>query len=110
MNSAALASSSWFCVLALVAVLGDAFLPFLPSGTLVILAVLKTSQIQGAPILLAAAVALASFLGDVLLLSLARRGARSSGAASMAGPNWPPTSGRSSSHWTAGPVGPPPPW
>ncbi|WP_051966019.1 DedA family protein [Kitasatospora mediocidica] len=75
MNSASLVSSSWFCVLALVAVLGDAFLPFLPSGTLVILAVLKTSRIDGAPLLLAAAVAVASFLGDVLLLTLARRGA-----------------------------------
>ncbi|GAA1249775.1 DedA family protein [Kitasatospora nipponensis] len=80
MGSAALASatlvtSSWFCVLAVLAVLGDAFLPFLPSGTLVILAVLKTSQISGAPLFLAAAVAIASFLGDVLLLALARRGA-----------------------------------
>ncbi|MDH6135183.1 membrane protein DedA with SNARE-associated domain [Kitasatospora sp. MAA4] len=75
MNSAQLVSSSWFCVLALVAVLGDAFLPFLPSGTLVILAVLKTSRIDGAPVLLAGAVAVASFLGDVLLLTMARRGA-----------------------------------
>ncbi|WP_063774853.1 DedA family protein [Kitasatospora azatica] len=75
MGSAALVTSSWFCVLAVLAVLGDAFLPFLPSGTLVILAVLKTSSVTGAPIVLAIAVALASFLGDVLLLTLARRGA-----------------------------------
>ncbi|MCX4748816.1 VTT domain-containing protein [Kitasatospora sp. NBC_01287] len=75
MGSATLATSSWFCVLAVLAVLGDAFLPFLPSGTLVILAVLKTDRIAGAPLLLAAAVALSSFLGDVLLLALARRGA-----------------------------------
>ncbi len=74
MDRATLASSLWFCVLALVAVLGDAFLPFLPSGTLVVLAVLKTSRIDGAPIMLAIAVALCSFLGDVLLLSLTRRG------------------------------------
>ncbi|WP_329564440.1 DedA family protein [Kitasatospora sp. NBC_01266] len=75
MGSATLATSSWFCVLAVLAVLGDAFLPFLPSGTLVILAVLKTDRIAGAPLYLAAAVALSSFLGDVLLLALARRGA-----------------------------------
>jgi membrane protein DedA with SNARE-associated domain len=75
MGSAAFATSAWFCVLAVLAVLGDAFLPFLPSGTLVILAVLKTSKVNGAPIVLAVAVALASFLGDVLLLALARRGA-----------------------------------
>ncbi|GAB2707610.1 DedA family protein [Kitasatospora kifunensis] len=75
MGSAALLTSSWFCVLAVLAVLGDAFLPFLPSGTLVILAVLKTERIAGAPLILAGAVALSSFLGDVALLALARRGA-----------------------------------
>lgn len=69
--------SSWICALALCAVLGDAFLPFLPSGTLVILAVLNTAQIDGAPVLLALGVAMASFLGDLLLLQLARRGAPS---------------------------------
>ncbi|WP_244178860.1 DedA family protein [Streptomyces rubellomurinus] len=67
--------SSWICALALCAVLGDALLPFLPSGTLVILAVLKTARIDGAPVLLGLGVAVASFLGDVLLLHLARRGA-----------------------------------
>ncbi|MEU9042803.1 MULTISPECIES: VTT domain-containing protein [unclassified Kitasatospora] len=67
--------SSWICALALFAVLGDALLPFIPSGTLVILAVLKTAQINGAPLLLGLGVAVASFLGDVLLLHLARRGA-----------------------------------
>jgi len=66
---------AWYCALALAAVLGDAFLPFLPSGTLVILAVLKTGQVGGSPLLLAAGVAVASFLGDLLLLNLARRGA-----------------------------------
>ncbi|MFF7636639.1 DedA family protein [Kitasatospora sp. NPDC008050] len=75
MGSAALVTSSWFSVLAVLAVLGDAFLPFLPSGTLVILAVLKTDRIAGAPLILAGAVAVSSFLGDVLLLALARRGA-----------------------------------
>jgi membrane protein DedA with SNARE-associated domain len=73
----ALIGSSWICAVALFAVLGDAFIPFIPSGTLVILAVLKTSRIDGAPLLLALGVALASFLGDILLLSLARRGAPS---------------------------------
>ncbi|MFJ9694112.1 DedA family protein [Kitasatospora sp. NPDC101183] len=67
--------SSWICALALCAVLGDALLPFIPSGTLVILAVLKTAPIEGAPILLGLGVAVASFLGDLLLLHLARRGA-----------------------------------
>lgn len=67
--------SSWICALALCAVLGDALLPFIPSGTLVILAVLKTAQVEGAPVMLGLGVAVASFLGDVLLLHLARRGA-----------------------------------
>ncbi|MFE7561783.1 DedA family protein [Kitasatospora sp. NPDC057500] len=75
MDIAALVGSSWICALALCAVLGDAFLPFLPSGTLVILAVLKTAQIDGAPLMLGLGVATASFLGDLLLLRLARRGA-----------------------------------
>ncbi|MFE7192121.1 DedA family protein [Kitasatospora sp. NPDC057541] len=75
MDIAALVGSSWICALALCAVLGDAFLPFLPSGSLVILAVLKTAQIDGAPVLLGLGVATASFLGDLLLLRLARRGA-----------------------------------
>ncbi|MFE9427625.1 DedA family protein [Kitasatospora sp. NPDC006697] len=75
MGSATVLTSSWFCVLAVLAVLGDAFLPFLPSGTLVILAVLKSEHSTGEPFLLGLAVAAASFLGDVLLLSLARRGA-----------------------------------
>ncbi|MFC6597728.1 DedA family protein [Kitasatospora paranensis] len=61
--------------MALCAVLGDAFLPFLPSGTLVILAVLRTSDMDGAPVLLALGVAIASFLGDLILLRLARKGA-----------------------------------
>ncbi|AUY51642.1 hypothetical protein [Streptomyces sp. CB01881] len=77
MDIAAVIGSSWICALALFAVLGDAFLPFIPSGTLVILAVLKTSQIDGAPLLLGLGVAVASFLGDLLLLQLARRGAPS---------------------------------
>ncbi|MBP0454114.1 MULTISPECIES: DedA family protein [unclassified Kitasatospora] len=77
MDIAAVIGSSWICALALFAVLGDAFLPFIPSGTLVILAVLKTAQIDGAPLLLGLGVAVASFLGDLLLLQLARRGAPS---------------------------------
>ncbi|MFF8773358.1 DedA family protein [Kitasatospora sp. NPDC015120] len=75
MDIATLVGSSWICALALCAVLGDAFLPFIPSGTLVILAVLKTAQIDGAPVMLGLGVAAASFLGDLLLLRLARRGA-----------------------------------
>ncbi|MEV6205943.1 VTT domain-containing protein [Kitasatospora sp. NPDC051914] len=75
MDAAAVLGPSWICALALCAVLGDAFLPFLPSGTLVILAVLRTSEVDGAPLLLGLGVAVASFLGDLLLLRLARRGA-----------------------------------
>lgn len=74
MNFVAAIGSSWICALALCAVLGDALLPFIPSGTLVILAVLKTAQIDGAPVLLGLGVAVSSFLGDLLLLHLARRG------------------------------------
>ncbi|MER6400594.1 DedA family protein [Kitasatospora sp. NPDC059973] len=77
MDIATVIGSSWICALALCAVLGDAFLPFIPSGTLVILAVLKTAQIDGAPVVLGLGVAIASFLGDLLLLRLARRGAPS---------------------------------
>jgi len=77
LNAAAVIGPAWICALALCAVLGDAFLPFLPSGTLVILAVLRTSQVDGAPLFLALGVAVASFLGDLLLLNLARRGAPS---------------------------------
>lgn len=77
MDAAGAIGPLWICLLALFAVLGDAFLPFLPSGSLVILAVLQTSRsgISDAPLWLALAVAVASFLGDLLLLSLARRGA-----------------------------------
>ncbi|MDH6707033.1 membrane protein DedA with SNARE-associated domain [Kitasatospora sp. MAA19] len=75
MNFVAAIGSSWICALALFAVLGDALLPFIPSGTLVILAVLKTARIDGAPVLLGLGVAVASFLGDLLLLHLSRRGA-----------------------------------
>ncbi|MFC8717815.1 hypothetical protein [Kitasatospora sp. NPDC057198] len=75
MDPNAVIAPVWYCALALAAVLGDAFLPFLPSGTLVILAVLKTGEVGGSPLLLAAGVAVASFLGDLLLLNLARRGA-----------------------------------
>lgn len=75
LNFVAAIGSSWICALALFAVLGDALLPFIPSGTLVILAVLKTARIDGAPVLLGLGVAVASFLGDLLLLHLSRRGA-----------------------------------
>ncbi|BAJ28599.1 MULTISPECIES: hypothetical protein [Kitasatospora] len=75
MDPNAVIGPAWYCGLALAAVLGDAFLPFLPSGSLVILAVLKTAHVDGSPLLLAAGVAVASFLGDLLLLNLARRGA-----------------------------------
>jgi membrane protein DedA with SNARE-associated domain len=75
MDTAALMSSSWIFLLAFAAVMGDAFLPFIPSGTMVILAVLKTADLDGAPLLLAFGVAVASFIGDLMLLRVARRGA-----------------------------------
>ncbi|GAA2745556.1 MULTISPECIES: DedA family protein [Kitasatospora] len=75
MNAIAVIGPAWICALALLAVLGDALLPFLPSGSLVILAVLRTSHTNGSPLLLALGVATASFLGDLLLLTMARRGA-----------------------------------
>jgi membrane protein DedA with SNARE-associated domain len=75
MDTAALLSSSWIFILAFAAVLGDAFLPFIPSGTMVIMAVLKTADLDGAPVLLALGVAIASFIGDLILLRIARRGA-----------------------------------
>lgn len=75
LDAASVIGPAWICGLALCAVLGDAFLPIIPSGTLVILAVLRTSRVEGAPVFLALGVAVASFLGDLALLSLARRGA-----------------------------------
>jgi len=42
---------------------------------MVIVAVLQTADLDGAPVLLALCVAVASFMGDLLLLRLARRGA-----------------------------------
>ncbi|MFJ6217420.1 DedA family protein [Streptomyces sp. NPDC092296] len=75
MDTAALIGSSWIFILAFAAVLGDAFLPVIPSGSMVIVAVLKTSDLDGAPLLLALGVAIASFVGDLILLRIARRGA-----------------------------------
>ncbi|MFC1413447.1 DedA family protein [Streptacidiphilus sp. N1-12] len=88
----ALFASSWFFVAALLAVLSDAFLPLVPSGTLVIAATLHLSDTHTSPFLLGIGVALASFSGDLLLLKFARRGAawaqrrleRKPGAASAA--------------------------
>jgi membrane protein DedA with SNARE-associated domain len=75
LNAALTIGPLWICMLALFAVMGDALLPFIPSGSLVILAVLRTSQVSGAPLWLGLGVAMASFLGDLLLLHLAQRGA-----------------------------------
>lgn len=74
MNTAALIGSSWIFILAFAAVLGETFLPLIPSGTMVILAVLQTADLVGAPLLLAAEVTVASFAGDLLLLRIAQRG------------------------------------
>ncbi|MER5213925.1 hypothetical protein ABT063_25970 [Streptomyces sp. NPDC002838] len=60
---------------ALLAVIGDAFLPFLPSGSLVIAAsLLFLGHGTGWLALLLLAVAAASFLGDLLLIALVRSG------------------------------------
>lgn len=71
----ALFDSSWFFIAALLAVLSDAFLPLVPSGTLVIAATLRASETHTSPLLLGLGVAIASFSGDLLLLRFARRGA-----------------------------------
>ncbi|MGW8066599.1 DedA family protein [Streptomyces ziwulingensis] len=72
---AALVSEPWIViVLALTAVAGDGLLPFLPSGSLVIAASLLCLDHGGAPVALAIAVAVASFLGDLVLVALARDG------------------------------------
>ncbi|MEZ0095859.1 DedA family protein [Streptacidiphilus sp. EB129] len=73
--NAALFGSSWLLIIALLAVLADAFMPLIPDGSLVIAATLDTSRSAPSPVLMAFAVALASFSGDLLLLRAARRGA-----------------------------------
>ncbi|WP_052433016.1 DedA family protein [Streptacidiphilus carbonis] len=67
--------SSWFFIAALLAVLSDAFLPIVPSGTMVIAATLQSSETHTSPLLLGLGVAVASFSGDLLLIRIARRGA-----------------------------------
>jgi membrane protein DedA with SNARE-associated domain len=71
--AASLFGSSWICIAAVLAVLGDAFMPLIPDGTIVIAATLDASSTHVSPLLLAPGVALASFTGDVLLLKIARR-------------------------------------
>jgi membrane protein DedA with SNARE-associated domain len=71
--AASLFGSSWICIAAVLAVFGDAFIPLIPDGTIVIAATLDTSSTHVSPLLLAPAVALASFSGDVILLKIARR-------------------------------------
>lgn len=59
-------------VIALIAVFGDALLPFLPSGTLVLAASLWVTTHEAGPLWLTAAVAAASVLGDLLVVRLAQ--------------------------------------
>ncbi|MBW5485243.1 DedA family protein [Streptomyces bambusae] len=66
--------SWWILALALAAVFGDSLLPMLPSGTLVVAASAWTAQHRITPVLPVLAVAAASFLGDLALILLARRG------------------------------------
>ena len=73
MSAAALFGSSWICIVALLAVVCDAFMPLIPDGTLVIAATLDAANTHVSPLLLAPGVALASFTGDLLLLRVARR-------------------------------------
>ncbi|MFC5906590.1 DedA family protein [Streptacidiphilus monticola] len=70
----ALFAGSWFFLLTLLAVASDAFLPFVPSGTMVIAATLEAEDTHTPLLLLGAGVAAASFAGDLLLLRVARRG------------------------------------
>jgi len=68
-------SAAWLTTAALLAVAADGFLPFLPSGSFVVAAVLATSDAHGSVLLLGVLVALASFTGDLLLLRCARSSA-----------------------------------
>lgn len=61
-------------LIALVAVIGDALLPVLPSGSLVIAASLLSYGHGVAPFVLVLAVGVASFLGDLALLAVVRSG------------------------------------
>lgn len=72
---AALFAASWIVLLTMLVVCSDAFLPFVPSGTMVIAATLDSKHTHLPLIGLLGCVALASFTGDLLLLRLARRGA-----------------------------------
>ncbi|WP_371681545.1 DedA family protein [Streptomyces sp. NBC_01276] len=74
MNAGTLPLSWWILALALAAVFGDSLLPVLPSGTLVVAAAAWTAQHHIPPVLPVLAVAAASFLGDLALVLLARRG------------------------------------
>ncbi|WP_370098361.1 DedA family protein [Streptacidiphilus sp. MAP12-20] len=67
--------SWWFFLAALLAVFSDAFLPFVPSGTIVVAAVLESGEAHTPLPALVGGVALASFAADLLLLRLARGGA-----------------------------------
>jgi membrane protein DedA with SNARE-associated domain len=72
LNMDLLLDSPLVIVIALVAVLGDALLPLLPSGTLVLAASLWATTHEAGSLWLAAAVAAASVLGDVLVVRLAQ--------------------------------------
>jgi membrane protein DedA with SNARE-associated domain len=67
--------SSWIFFAALLAVFSDAFVPFVPSGTVVVAAVLESGETHTPLPVLIGGVALASFAADLVLLRLARRGA-----------------------------------
>jgi len=69
----ALIDVSWVTVAALCSVLSDGFLPFVPSGSVVAAACMETYENHGSYTALIVQVAIASFLGDLLLLWCARR-------------------------------------
>jgi membrane protein DedA with SNARE-associated domain len=66
--------TSWFYLLALLAVFSDAFLPFVPSASIVVAAVLESRESHAPLPVLVAGVAAASFAADLVLLRLGRRG------------------------------------
>ncbi|WP_051940454.1 DedA family protein [Phaeacidiphilus oryzae] len=66
---------SWLALGAVLAVLSDGFLPFVPSGSVVIAAGMQSTEDHHSPLPLVLLVAAASFAGDLVLLQCARRGA-----------------------------------
>ncbi|MEY9849140.1 membrane protein DedA with SNARE-associated domain [Streptacidiphilus sp. BW17] len=68
-------ASWWFLIVALLAVFSDAFVPFVPSATIVVAAALESNENHLPLPFVGCGVAAASFAADLVLLNVARRGA-----------------------------------